>query len=80
MYIIYVKTNRIEDQCRSLWFDAFVKMIKIKRNQNTNQNSDISYTYIYIFNMFISRISRIILVGETVSSYPFNELKLNDVR
>lgn len=77
MDIIYVRTNRIEGQYRSLWFDAFVKMIKIKRNQNTNQNSDISYTYIYIFNMFISRI---ISVGETVSSYPFNELKLNDVR
>lgn len=53
MDIIYVRTNRIEGQYRSLWFDAFVKMIKIKQNQNTNQNSDISYTYIYIQYVYI---------------------------
>lgn len=53
MDIIYVRTNRIESQYRSLWFDAFVKMIEIERNQNTNQNSDISYTYIYIQYVYI---------------------------
>lgn len=52
MDIIYVRTNRIKGQYR-LWFDAFVKMIKIKQNQNTNQNSDISYTYIYIQYVYI---------------------------
>lgn len=49
MDIIYVRTNRIEGQYRSLWFDAFVKMIEIERNQN----SDISYTYIYIQYVYI---------------------------